>query len=93
MRRTSFAQNRKNRVFRTHIDELLQIFIEVGQIVLALLVLGNELLLPAHQLEPLLLESFTSHSLVADACNHQGVLVGVGVLWLLGEEFFDGDER
>lgn len=41
----------------------------------------------------MLFECFPLGTLVLDAGDHQGVLVGVGMLGVLGEELFDRDER
>jgi hypothetical protein len=76
-----------------YVDELLQVLVEVGQIVFTLLVLSNELLFPLGQLQPLLLEGLALCALVGDAGDHQGILVVVGMVWELGDELLDRDER
>jgi hypothetical protein len=76
-----------------YVDELLQVLVEVGQIVFTLLVLGNELLFPLGQLQPLLLEGLALRAFVGDTGDHQSVLIVVGVVWELGDELLDGDER
>lgn len=77
----------------TNVDEFLKVLVEVGQVVLALLVIRDELLLPSYKLQPLLLEGLPLRSLVANSCNHHGVLIVVSVLGMQGNKAFDGDER
>lgn len=77
----------------THINELLQIVIQIRQVLPALLVIGNKLLLPLQQLLALLLQCLTLGALVLNPRNHQVILVGVGELGVLIEELFEGCER
>lgn len=67
----------------THIDELLEIFIEIRQVVFPLLIIRDEALLFLQQALPLLFERQTLSMLVLDARDSQPVLVCLGVLWVL----------
>ena len=77
----------------TYVDEPLEIFVKVGQIILALLVLGDELSLTLQEFLSLLLEGLALGSLVVDARHHEGVFVRFGMLRMLGKEFFNWNER
>ena len=77
---------------KAHVNELLEVLVEVREVVSTLLILGDELLLALLQLQPLLLERLPLDPLLVDACRHQGVLVGVGMLRVGGEELVDGDK-
>lgn len=88
-----------------YINELLQVFVEIGQVVAALLVLGNQLLLALLQLEALQLQLLALCPLVVDARDHKRVLVVLvglvfvnhgrvaGISGVDGQELVDGDER
>ncbi|KUI56549.1 hypothetical protein VP1G_10863 [Cytospora mali] len=75
------------------VNELLQVVIQVCQVLPAFLVLGDELLLALQQLLALLLQALALGSLVLDPGDHECVLVGSNVLWVLGEELLDGNKR
>lgn len=80
-------------VISTHINEFLQVLVQVRQVVPTLLVLGNELLFPLLQLQPLLLQRLALFPLVVDARHHQRVLVVVGMFRVLCEELVDRNQR
>lgn len=73
-----------------YVNKLLQIIVQVSQILLSALVVGNELLLALEELLTLVLESLPDLSLVVDARKHERVLVVFGVFGELGEEFVHG---
>lgn len=70
----------------THIDEPLQVLVEVRQVVFPLLVLSYELRLSLQKFLPLLLQRLSLGPLMVDPRYHQVILVGPGMLWVLGEE-------
>lgn len=74
----------------TYVDEPLEVFIKVGQIILSLLILGDEFGFAFQKFLPLLLKSLTLASLMVDSGDHQGILIRVGVLWVLLKELFGG---
>lgn len=76
-----------------YVNELLQVIVQVGQVILSSLVISNELLFALQKLLALLFEGFTFRSFVVDASHHEGIFVVVLMFGLLGEEFFNGDER
>lgn len=76
----------------THINKLLQVIVQIGQVFSSFLVLGNQFLLPLQQLLALLLQRLTLDTLVFYAGNHESVLISVDVLWVFGEKLFDGNE-
>ena len=75
----------------THVDEFLKVIIQVGKIVFASLVVGDEFLLPFQQLLTLLLQSFALCAFVLDTGEHKGILVVGRMIGELFEKFFDGD--
>lgn len=77
----------------TYVNELLQVIIEIGQVILSSLIIGNELLFALQELLALLFEGFTFSPFVVDAGHHECVFVIVLMFGLLGEKLFDGDER
>ena len=77
----------------THVNKLFQVLVQICQVVAALLILGNELLLPLLQLESLLFQGLALGPFVVDARHHQGVLIVVGMLGVLCEEVLDRDQR
>lgn len=77
----------------THINEPLQVLIEVRQVVLPLLVLGDEFGLSLQEFLPLLLKRLSLRLLVVYPRCHEVVLVRLCVLRVLGDELFNGDQR
>lgn len=88
-----FFVDRSLSIASTYINKLLEILIKVREIILAPLVVRNELLLALQQLLALLLESLALRTFVLNACKHESVLIVVGTVGELFEEVFDGDER
>jgi len=76
---------------KPHINERLQILIQIRQIILPLLVIRNQALLLLEQFLPLLLQRLPLSQLVVYAREHEGFLVGGGVGGFFGEEFGYGD--
>lgn len=76
----------------THINKPLQILVEVRQIVLPLLILGDEFGFSLQEFLPLLLQRLPLGLLVVYPRRHKNVLVRLGVLRVLGEELFDGNQ-
>ena len=76
----------------THINEPLQVLVEVRQVVLPLLVLGDELGLSLQEFLPLLFKRLPLRLLVIYPRRHENVLVRLRVLRVLGEELFDRDQ-
>lgn len=68
----------------TYINEFLEVLVEVGQIILALLILRDQGLLVLQQLLASLLEFLSLRMLVIDARNHQIMFISLAVF---GEEF------
>lgn len=79
--------------YKTYIDKLFQVLVQIGQVVLSPLVVVDELLLALEELLAALLQDLALLALVLDARKHAFVVVGVCVFGAQGEEFFDGDER
>ena len=77
----------------THINELLQILVQIGQIVFPLLVVRNKSLLLLQQALPLLFQRQSFRMLVINTSNRQSIIICIGMLWMFGEELLDGDER
>lgn len=67
--------------------------VQIGEVVLAALVVRNKLLLALEEFLALLLEGLALRPLVVDTRRHELVLIIVGMLRMLGEELFHGDER
>lgn len=86
-------RDQENRRQETCINELFQIIIQVGKVILPSFVIRNKLLFSLKQLLSLLLQSFTLRPFVIYARNHQGILVIILVFGMLGKEFLDGDKR
>ena len=76
-----------------HINKLLEVLIEIGQVVSPFFVIRNQLLLTLQKFLSLLLQRLPFSPLVIYARDHQCVLVVVNMLGVLGEEFFRGDQR
>ncbi|KAF3386692.1 hypothetical protein F1880_000678 [Penicillium rolfsii] len=68
----------------TYVNEFLQILIQVGQIILALLVLCDQRLLALQEFLTRLLEFLSFGMFVVDARNHKVIFTGFA---MLGEEF------
>lgn len=77
----------------TYIDELLQVLIQAGKVILPFLVLCDQGLLALEKLLARLLELLALGMFVVDARDHQFMLIGVLVLGELFQELFDGDQR
>lgn len=76
----------------THVDKPLEVLVEVRQVVLPLLILGDKFSLSLQEFLPLLLQSLPLGPLVVNPRYHQLVLVGPRVLRMLDKEFLGGDE-
>lgn len=74
----------------TYINELLKVLVEVGQIILALLILRDQGLLVLQQLLTSLLKFLSLRMLVIDARNHQVMFICLAVFGEELEEFLDG---
>lgn len=75
----------------TYINEPLQVLVQTGQILLALVVLRNQGLLALQQLLSSLFELLALRMLVVDARDHQVMLVGLPMLGKQLQELFHGD--
>lgn len=74
----------------TYINKLLKVLVEVGQIILALLILRDQGLLVLQQLLTSLLKFLSLRMLVIDARNHQVMFICLAVFGEELEEFLDG---
>lgn len=82
------------RIFvKTYVDELFKILVQIGQVILAALVIGDQLLLPLQELLSLLLQRLALGAFVVDPCDHQFVLVILGVVGKLRKKVLGRDER
>lgn len=68
------------------VNELFQIVIQTGQVILPSLVVGNQFLFPLQKFLSLLLQCLALGSFVIDAGHHQCVVIIVCVFGVLGEE-------
>ena len=75
----------------TYIDKPLQVLVQIGQVVLALLILCYLGLFALQQLLSRLLQLFPFSVFVVDARNHEFVLVGLVVFGMESQELLDGD--
>lgn len=64
----------------THINKLLEILIEAGQILLPLVIFGNQRLFALEEFLPSLFKLFAFCMFVIDSRNHQFMLVRLAVL-------------
>lgn len=69
-----------------YVNELFQIVIQTGQVILPSLVVGNQFLFPLQKFLSLLLQCLALGSFVIDAGHHQCVVIIVCVFGVLGEE-------
>lgn len=76
----------------TYVDKLLQLLVQISEVVPALLVVSDKLLLALQEFHALLLEGFALRALVLNARYHQSVLVVFRIFRLERKEFLDGDE-
>lgn len=76
----------------THIDELLQVIVQVCKILPPLLVLCNKLLFALQKFLALLLQGLALAAFILDARDHEGIFVGFFVPRVFREELFDGNE-
>lgn len=77
----------------TYVDELLEILVEVGKVILSFLVLCNQALLALQKLLPRLLQFLSLGMLVFDASDHEVMFAGLAVFRMKLQEFFDRDQR
>lgn len=75
----------------TYIDKPLQVLVQIGQVVFALLILCYQGLLALQQLLSRLLQLFPFSVFVVDARNHEIVFVGLVVFGMESQELLDGD--
>lgn len=71
-----------------HINKLLEILVEAGQILLPFVIFGNQRLFALEELLPGLFKLFAFCMFVTDSCNHQFVLVRLAVLGMQFKKFF-----
>lgn len=92
VKRSRHKSTGRDQIRATHIDEFLQILVQIGQIVASLFVVGNQFLFTLLQLDPLLLKRLSLGSLMIDTRHHEVVLVVISMLGMQSQEFLDRDQ-
>lgn len=77
----------------THINESLQILIQISQIFFPLVILCDQSLLALKELLPCLLELLPFGVFMIDTSNRKFVFVGVAMLWIEFQKLFQRDQR
>lgn len=78
---------------RTYINELFEILVEVGKVILPFLVLCDQALLTLQKLLSRLLQLLSFNMLVFDAGDHEVMFAGLAMFGVKLQEFFDRDQR
>ena len=76
----------------TYINELFEILVEVGKVILPFLVLCDQALLALQKLLPRLLQFLSFNMLVFDAGNHEVMFAGIAMFGMKLQEFVDRDQ-
>jgi hypothetical protein len=76
-----------------YVNELFEILVEVGKVILPFLVLCDQPLLALQKLLPRLLQFLSLSMLVFDAGDHEVMFAGLAMLRMKLQEFFDRDQR
>jgi len=77
----------------TYIDESLQFFVQIRELVFPLLVICDEAILLLQQGLSLLLQCLPLCVLMVDTGSHESIFVVLGMLRTVGQELLDWDER
>jgi hypothetical protein len=77
----------------TYVNELFEILVEVGKVILPFLVLCDQALLALQKLLPRLLQFLSLGMLMLDASDHEVMFARLAMFGMKLQEFFDRDQR